>query len=349
MKTIKYFLSFLILGTILTACSEDNNNLNSKKQIGVIIQQVKLNNSTEQITFSGTIEEAKSSSLSFSVMGTVDKVYFEEGQAVNKGTLLAEINSETYKNAYQIALSSVNQAEDAYKRLEPMYKNGTYPEIKMVELETQLQQAKANLEIVKKNLNDCKLYANMTGIVGRRLIDPGSNVIPGSPIFTIVDINTVFAKVPVPENEIGKIKKGGKAAVQINAVNENYITGTIEEIGVLANPLSHTYDIKIRLANPTKSLKPGMVCNVQIDGIDKQGCLLVPSSAVQVDENGLNFVYLVNENKSQANKHSVTVGTFTKNDLEILSGLKKDDIIVISGFHKLYDNAPIEVIKYTNY
>ncbi len=346
-------LKYLILSagmlfcTTFIACS-DNSEKEEDNKIGVIIQEVKKNTDDEQISFSGTIEASQTTSLSFSVVGTVEKVYFDEGSHVSKGSLLAEINSETYKNAYQIALSSQKQAEDAYKRLEPMYKNGTYPEIKMVELETSLQQAKSNALIMKKNLDDCKLYANANGVVGKKLIEPGMSAVPGNPAFILMDINKVFVKVPIPENEISKIKKGNKAKIQITALDEMFREGTIEEIGVMANPFSHTYDIKIALNNSNLQIKPGMVCNVDLTGLEKRTNLIVPSNSVLVDEEGVNYVYVTNENLTKAIKKEVKIGAFTKNNLEILYGLTQEDKVIISGYHKLYDQASIKILKYTN-
>ncbi|MFH0736869.1 MAG: efflux RND transporter periplasmic adaptor subunit [bacterium] len=342
-----YIFAVLMLSTVFTACSSNSEEKEDNK-IGVIIQEVKENTDEEQISFSGTIEASKTTSLSFSVIGTVVQTYFEEGTMVQKGSLLAKINSETYSSAYDIALSSLKQAEDAYKRLEPMYKNGTYPEIKMVELETGLQQAKSNAAIMKKNLDDCSLYANATGVVGKKLIEPGMSAIPGNPSFIIVDINKVFVKVPIPENEISKIKKGNKAKIQITALDEVYREGIIEEIGVMANPFSHTYDIKIALNNTNLQIKPGMVCNVDLTGLEKRTNLIIPSNSVLVDEEGINYVYVTNSDLSKAIKKEVSIGSFTKKNLEILYGLTKEDKVVISGYHKLYNKAPIKILKYSN-
>ena len=93
--------------------------------------------------FVGTIEEKDGAVVSFNVLGTVTRVYAEEGQMVKKGQALAEVDGQNVRSSYEMSASTLRQAEDAYKRLSTLYERGTLPEIKMVEMETQLAQARA--------------------------------------------------------------------------------------------------------------------------------------------------------------------------------------------------------------
>ena len=88
--------------------------------------------------FVGTIEERDGAVVSFNVLGTVTRVYAEEGQMVKKGQALAEVDGQNVRSSYEMSASTLRQAEDAYKRLSTLYERGTLPEIRMVEMETQL-------------------------------------------------------------------------------------------------------------------------------------------------------------------------------------------------------------------
>ncbi|OGU65339.1 MAG: hypothetical protein A2X62_08070 [Stygiobacter sp. GWC2_38_9] len=291
------------------------------------------------------MEEAESIPLSFSVVGSVASVLVSEGDFVKKGQLLAVLNNETYKNVYEMSLASQKQAEDAYKRLLPMFKNGNLPEIKLVEVETGLQQAKSATLIAKKNLDDCNLYSPVDGIVGKRSIEPGMSAIPNYTSITLVKIEKVFARVPVSESEISSIKNGDKAKIKIGALNNSEFTGTVEEIGVMADPIAHTYKIKIGIVNTNRQIKPGMICNVTIykNKTNEAAGLFIPSRAVLVDEQGDNFVYVVDNNK--AVRKYVKTGKLLKNGVEITEGLNDGEQIVVAGQQKLVDNSSIRIVN----
>jgi len=344
LNKILIYILFASAGYFLHGCSDGKaeNSLNNAV-IDVEVEQTKKINGSETIAYSGTIEESESIPLSFSSIGTVLHVFVSEGDYVRKGQLLASLNDETYKNAYEMSLATQKQAEDAYKRLLPMYKNGNLPEIKFVEVETGLQQAKSAASIAKKSLDDCNLYSPVDGVVGRRSIEPGMNAIPNLTSINIVKIEKVFARVPVSENEISSIKKGQKANIMIAALNNDEFTGIVEEIGVLADPLAHTYKIKVGIVNKNHEIKPGMICNVTLNTFNETSGLSVPSRAVLVDEQGRNFVYVANQNK--AVRRYVATGKLLKNGVEITSGLNEGEQIVVTGQQKLVNNSSIRIVN----
>ena len=156
-------------------------------------------------------------------------------------------------------------------------------------------------------------------------------------------IEKVFAKVPVSESEISFVKIGDKAKIKIAALKDPDFIGTVEEIGVMADPIAHTYKIKIGISNRNRQIKPGMICNVTINKINETAGLFVTNSAVLVDEKGKNFVYAVNGNK--AFRKYVTTGKLLRNGVEITGGLNNGEQIVITGQQKLDDNTPVRIVK----
>ncbi len=346
MKTNKIIIYTLLAGSIyfLNGCSDTTaENSFQNSPIEVEVEQIKKIDGSEEIEYSGTIEESESIPLSFSSVGTVTRVLVSEGDLIKKGKLLAVLNDETYKNAYDISFALQKQAEDAYNRLLPMYKNGNLTEIKFVEVETGLAQAKAATAIAKKSLDDCKLYSPVNGFVGKRSIEPGMIAVPNLTSISIVKIEKVFARVSIAENEISSIIKGQKAKITIAALNNAKFTGLVEQIGVLANPLAHTYKIKIGIENKDIQIKPGMICNVALDKSSETSGLSVPSRAVLVDEQGRNFVYAINQ--SNAVKKYVKTGKLLKNGVEITAGLNIEEQIVVAGQQKLVDNSLIRIVN----
>jgi membrane fusion protein, multidrug efflux system len=343
MKNKKNLLVIFFIGIAFSiwSCSSNSDNQNDPA-IKVQVEKVKPTDVSQELAYSGTIEESETIPLSFSSVGTVSKVYVSEGAFVKKGQLLAALDSATYQNAYVISNATEQQAEDAYKRLTPMHKNGNLPDVKYVEVETGLQKATAAAAIAKKNLDNCNLYATTDGYIGKRSIEPGMTATPNPAAITIVKINKVFARVSVSENEIALIHKGQKASITIGALGSAYYNGVVEEIGVVADPIVHTYKIKIGITNKDLSIKPGMICSATIESPSAVHGVVVPGRSVMVDESGKNFVYVVSSQNKAMRKYVVT-GQLLNSGIEVLEGLKTNDAVVVAGQHKLTDNASVQI------
>lgn len=345
MIRIKNCFLFSIMGMlgILFACSDNTDEaVKNSTAVKVEVEQVKTADGSSAVSYSGTIEESETYPMTFSTAGTVSRVYVSEGDVVKKGQLLAELNDESFKNMYELSLATLKQAEDAYKRLEAMYKNGNYPEIKFVEIQTDLQKAKSSAAIARKNLDDCRLYSTESGIVGKRSIEPGMSALSNMTPITIVKIEKVFARVSVPENEISSIKKGMKARIKVAAIDNSEFTGTVEEVGVIAEPMTHTYKIKVGIQNKNLQIKPGMICGVQLEKPGVNNTLVVSGQAVLVDESGNNFVYAL-DSQNKAIRKYVTTGALLNNGIEIKSGLNIGENVVVAGQQNLTDNAQVTI------
>jgi membrane fusion protein, multidrug efflux system len=334
---------FIVIAFSVCGCSGNFGDQNNAA-VNVQVEKVKLAGATQELAYSGTIEESETIPLGFSPVGTVSEVHVSEGAFVKKGQLLAALDNSTYKNTYAMMQATEQQAEDAYKRLTPMHKNGNLPDVKYVEVETGLQKARASAAIAKKNMNDCNLYATTDGYVGKRSIEPGMTTMPNIASITIVKINKVFARVSVAENEIAQIHKGQKAKITIGALGSASYDGVVEEIGVVADPIAHSYKIKIGIVNKDLSMKPGMICSAIIESPSTFHGVVVPSRAVMIDESGKNYVYVVSSQNKAMRKYIVT-GQLLNSGIEVQDGLQMNDAVVVEGQHKLIDNAFVQIVN----
>lgn len=310
--------------------------------VAVEVQTVGTTASTTRLTYSGTIEESAAVALSFPLPGTVERVLVSAGQRVRRGELLAVLNETSCRSSHELAQAKLEQAEDALKRFTPMHKNSSMPEIRMVEVETAARQARAAAVLAKKNLDDCRLRAPVGGVIGRRSIEPGMNALPDAPVLTLLQIDKVFVKAPVPENEIARIRKGQPAEVVIPALSMETLRGKVEEIGVQADPLARCYDIKIGLDNPDGTILPGMVCTVALP-LPAPAAVVAPSRAVLGDESGERFVYVLDAGAGRVARRTVRVGAALAEGLCILSGLREGEQVVVAGTQKLADGCTVTV------
>ena len=337
------FLSGLSLVLLGAGC--DTPQETPPEAIRVEVQKARPAEDRQDLAYSGTIEESESILHSFSIVGTITRVLVSEGTPVRKGQLLAEIDSTNVRNAYDLAQATLAQAEDAYKRLTPMHAGGSLPDIKYVEAETGLRQAKTAVAIARKSLDDCRLVATADGIVGKRSLDPGTVTVPNITSITIVKIAAVFARVSVPENEIARIRRGQTAEIRIGALGGREYSGSIEEVGVLADVLAHSYRIKIAVPNPNGDIRPGMVCTAILRFPGQVRGLVIPNASLMVDEAGRNFVYRVDAAGQKALRTYVTTGVLVRGGIEIVTGLGPDDRVVTAGQQKLADQSSVQIIQ----
>ena len=324
---------------VFAACSNDKGTEKQEKIIPVKILQVASSQMGTALNYVGTVEESVAVSLSFPSMGTVEQVFVSEGQRVQKGQLLATFNTATAENSYQMTLATQQQAQDAYDRLVKVHENGSLPDIKFVEIETSLQQAKAMTAVAKKMLDDCRLIAPRAGVIASRSIEVGTNAMPGTTAFRLVSVDEVYVKIPVSENEIGKISKGQKAQIEVSALNNSVFAGEVEVKGITANPMSHTYDVKIFVKNPQSTLMPGMVCKVSLAGDTETEQIVVPNKTIQISADGRHFVWLAAGNV--AKRRFVEIGGLNDNGIIVVKGLSTGDRLIVEGFQKVSEGMKI--------
>jgi RND family efflux transporter MFP subunit len=343
---MKNFSLMVIIPAMLawTACVDRQEPERREKIIPVKVTNLTLSAITAGRSYVGTVEAAAAVSLSFSGTGSVEQVFVTEGQRVKKGQLLAALNTTTAENSYQMMLAKQQQAQDAYDRLVKVHENGSLPDIRFVEVETGLQQAKSMTAVAKKNLDDCRLYAPQSGVIARRSVEVGSVAIPGVAAFRIVSTDRVNVKIAVPENEISQITEGRTANIVAPALDHAVFTGKVEMKGVVADPVSHTYEVKIELTNNvgTKNLSPllpGMVCKVSLAGDAETAGMVVPNRTVQIAADGRKYVWLADGNT--ARRRFVKTGGLDDNGIIIVEGLSEGDRLIVEGFRKVSEGMKI--------
>lgn len=335
------FVALSLLGCSNEKKEEIQRTSINKEPVSVEVSRVKESITSISLRYSGVIEPESVTPLSFSIPGTAILVNADEGDFVKKGAVLARLDPVTYQNSYDMAKATEDQAVDAHNRLKAVYEKGSLPEIKWQEIQTKVQQAQASARIAAENLRKCALTAPRSGLIGRRAIEPGSNVTPNLTVLEIVDIRKIYVKISVPENEIARIRKGQTAKVNIGALGKDTVTAKVAKIGVMAHPVSKTYEVKLEMDNSTLRIKPGMACDVVLDVDEEQAVITIPIRAVQQDAEGKTFVYTVDETRKKAQKQPIQAGLFLQEDIQVLSGLQPGQIIVENGGYKLSDKRSI--------
>lgn len=329
---------------LLTGCKEKTTKPQTDAAVAVKEMTIGESFLPEDYHYSGTTEEENGTQLSFTLGGTITSLRVKVGDHVRKGQLMATVDPTSVKNSHAMALATKKQAEDAYQRMKQLHDKGSLPDIKWVEAESRLAQAVAAEEIARKNLDDCNLYAPVSGVVSEKYVEQGQNAAPGLPIIKVVSTNDLNVRVSVPEQDVSSVKIGQRADIIVEALDGRHLTGRVVEKGVVADALSRSYPIKIKVDGTHADLLPGMVAKVSIRTASTAStAIVIPSRLLQLSDDNTCFVWV--DEGGKASRRTVEVGEFTSGGVNIVSGLKNGDKVIVEGQQKVCNGTKLTLKK----
>lgn len=334
-------IATLWLIPFLTGCQGNEEKLKVHEPVKVKVVSVQTETYASPKRYSGTVEEKNGTSLSFATAGTVQTIHVRLGQQVNAGQLIATLDPTSTQNSYQAAQAVLEQAEDAYRRMKELHDKGSLPDMKWVEVQSKLEQARSMEQIAKRKLDDCKLYAPFPGIIAEKSIEAGENVAPGMSVARLVTASSLVVKISVPETEMNSVQTGQKAEVTIKSLEGETFIAQIIEKGVVANPLSRTYEVKLKLEKSDEAIMPGMVAEVSLRPYktDSRNLCVIPAHIVQIDERNQSFVWSVKDGK--AHKSIIVCDEYMADGVIVSSGLSANDSIIVEGQQKVCEGTEV--------
>lgn len=293
--------------------------------------RVECTESASTLNFVGRVEPAKSAVVMNRFPGTVNRLCVRTGRRISRGETIAEISSESVQSAYDIAKSTLDQAEDAWSRVSKVYESGSITDLKMVDVRTQLEKARTAEKSARKALEECTLTAPFSGIVGDVYIHEGEHAAAAAPVVQIVDVQGVEVHFSLPENEYSSVSVSDRVSIEVPALSMTF-EGSIAVKGVTASALSHSYDCTVKGIRGADQLMPGMVCKVRVvTGGEKS--VVVPSSAVMTDFEG-RYVWGVDP-EDRVVKRYVNPAGYAGKGIVIGSGLEEGDRVIVEGSRKV--------------
>lgn len=341
-KRLKWTGQVLALVICFLCASCDRNdaadNQRSEREVAVGVMCVDTASSTTRTVYVGTAEESRSVDMTFKYGGTIDKIAVKVGSKVRKGDLIASVSSSTLSNSQRTAQATLQQARDGYERLKKVYESGSLAEVKWVEMLTNLEKAEANADLANDMLAESSMYAPFNGTVTSLHAEVGENVSPLKMVARLISTDGAVVKIPVPETEISRIQKGDSASISIAALDNKAFSGKVVEKGMIASPLSHTYDVKISVSSDNGEVLPGMVGRVTLNSDMRKG-IVIPANAVLIG-NESKFVWTAQNGR--ATRRNVTIDGYVGTGVMISDGLKVGDTVVVEGYQKISEGMKLK-------
>lgn len=335
----------ILVGLVMIAVSCGGNQKRKstqKEPVNVGVLTVTPMSSQYYNVYVGQVKASGTALISTNHGGVLEAIHVGQGSQVKAGDVLAEVTSKNVLASYEISHATLRQAEDGFERVKKVHESGTVADVKMVEIETQLAKARAAARSSEESLEECKIKAPFNGTVSKVLVERGVHVNPGSAILKLVDLSTIEIDIPVPEGEIGQIRVGQKALIDVPALGLVGIEAQVASKGVVALSPSHTYECILVPEKPQTDLFPGMVCKVRLSKESDSLRIGIPASAVEMDSEG-RFVWTVQDGIVE--KTYVTVNGYQERGIIVSAGLEPGDKVIVKGGSKVSTGMKVNTVE----
>jgi membrane fusion protein (multidrug efflux system) len=240
------------------------------------------------------------------------------------------------------ALENKKKAKRDMDRMEKLFKENIVPESSYQDAKSLFVSTAAELRIVEEGLNDSSIRAPFTGRIVKKLTEVGEIVGAGTPLAILAEIDPVVVKAAVPDNFIRKIRTGQMVSVRADSYPQQIFEGVIHRLETTADPLSRTFGMEVRLANPGEKLRPGLIAQVEVVLRKKESGITIPLDTIM--SFGSHPTVFVVKNLI-AEKRMIRTGDIVGEDIEVLEGLVPSEMVVISGQEYLKNGQSVVIEK----
>jgi len=351
MKTINtkkaLLISLLTFNSIfLASCSETTATVaeETKKEfaIPVSVTSIERNNISSNFHTTATLESRTEADIITRVTGIIEQLSVEEGDYVEKGQVLAEIDPRRYQLALDKADAELGGINQELQRLSLMAEKKLVSAQASDKLKYQHQAAIAARKLAVLDLQDSQVVAPISGFISHRYVKAGYFTQGYQKLFHIVDSTNLQAVVYLPEHQLNNVKLDQQANLSFSARQNQLYQAKVRSISPVIDPNSGTFKVILSIANNEQELKPGMFAQIALTFATHLDAFTIPSDAIITLDNS-SKIYLVRENK--AIEVPVSKGFIEEQLTEITGDIKEGDLVVINGQHNLKAEALVEVLN----
>lgn len=357
---VRIFPAALVLLTalVLIACGDANGDSagkDAKEEVPAVPVEVAATQRAEMAAlYTGTapVESERKAFVMPKVQGEIRQVVADEGQRVRAGQLLARLDGDKLRLEVALNEATMNKLDRDYKRNLELQQKGLVSAIALDNLKYELEAARASWELARLQLSYTDIRAPIDGTVTIRLdvVKVGNTVTPvggviesaESALFVVEDLDTLILKVNVPERELAKLSVGQSAELAFDAVPNRVFAGQIDLISPSINPETATFGVRIRVTDTDSLLRPGMFARVAIVYERRPDALQIPRTAL-LDGDGPPKVFVVQDGK--AVERAVQLGLSNGAMIEVVSGLKDGDQVVVVGQGAVKPGATVRIVN----
>lgn len=307
----------------------------------VEVAPVRVGAVTDEISTVGSLQANESVVIRAEIAQRIAAIEFTEGRAVKAGDVLVRLDSAELAALVAQSEAAAELARANLERTKPLQAENLISPQAFDEMNTKLKEAEAGLAVARERLNKTVIRAPFSGRLGLRLVSPGDYVQPGQALVNLEDVSSVKVDFRVSGVDVSRVSIRQAVSVRVDAFPNRVFAGRIEAIDPRLDEATRTVLVRARIPSPRGELLPGMFVRVAVVVAERPDALLIPEQAVVPVGNDA-FVYRVVDGKAAMVK--VGIGQRKAGEAEVVSGLNRDDLVVIGGQMKIRDGASVTVI-----
>lgn len=304
---------------------------NSKTQVDVVNAQYQIASEQLQLIENGARDE--------DIIAVESQV--EQAKASLK-LARAHVSLKTWENDIALAQAQVDNVQAVLFSAQALESAKSW-EAEIIAAKTAQTQASIALKLAQKRLRDATITAPISGIVSVSYLDLGSMAVPTTPIFEIVDIQSVKATADIIESHLSELTLKQEASIMIDGINK-VLTGEITYISPTLQPIQRTAKIEFLIENSEGIIKPGMFAKVTVPVDVRENTILIPRRSLIEDVSSkTQNIFIVDGDVSA--RREVEIGLARGAEVEILNGLNEGDSVIVAGQHSLKVDDQVTVVN----
>lgn len=307
--------------------------------------------------FPGRVDSAAKAELAFRINGTVEVVHVREGDIVEEGQVLVELDPTDYEIVLQDRQATHDRTKNDFDRAKELVKDGFISRTDYDTKEAEFKNAEAGLQAAKQDMIYTKLVAPFGGTVAERYVERAEEVQAKQPVLAIHDEEQLEVKVDVPEGILTRIDRGADPDARddipiwatFEAAPDQRVDLRFKEVSTRADAATQTFQVTFLMDPPEGiSVLPGMTTSVTADlgaVTTTDARFYLPVSAVTADAGLDPFVWVIDEAAMTVAKTPVVVGRMSGWNIEVVSGVEPGLRIVTAGVGYLAEGMKVRQMQ----
>jgi membrane fusion protein, multidrug efflux system len=335
--------AFFVLALLSSGCTESAPEARAaaaaaSTAIPVVTQAARIEPMGIEIEAVGTTQANESVEVTSKASNTVTAIRFQEGEEVERGDILVEMDDAQARAALAEAQASLARSKSQYNRSSDLQSRQALSVADLELVTASLKGDEARVAAAQARLDDTVIRASFNGRTGFRHVSVGSFVSPGTAITTLDDTSIIKLDFTVSETYLFVLRRGLAVTAVAAGLPDRTFTGAITNMDSRVDPVTRSVTVRAELDNPDGVLRQGMFMTVALQG-EVAPTLLVPEEAL-VPERGHAYVFVVRNNIVE--RREVRTGKRKPGFVEIVDGVHEHERVVVDGTQHVRDGSVVE-------
>ena len=296
---------------------------------------------SDRVEALGTGSARESVLITASESEKVTGLYFEDGQRVEAGQLLAQLEERLLRAERKIAVATLEDERREMARARELLEKDGIARRAAEARETSLAKAELALEAIDARLEMREVRAPFAGVLGTRQVSLGAFVTPGTVFSTLDDISKIHIDFSVPEKRLATLAEGVLFEARTAAIPGLVITGRVATVEARVDPAGLMARARGTVDNADGRLRPGMSFMVRVEASPRRALWVPEKSLMSLGE--VQFVFVPGDD-GKVSRREVRLGRRENGMVEVGAGLAAGERVVTDGVGKLRDGAAVEVL-----